>query len=432
MTLGMDRNATTHRRWQNTFLAGAIVFGLVALSDAMLTIYPRAAPWHLSEDGEFASELMIFVLAAVLMLGCVALGRRHDRKRAALIAEHEHWLPLLTERTGEGQVDLDVEAARLRPLALRSMGFVLVSVAVLVGVALGISVMSASADQLLKTGTRVPGEVLGAYKHSRGADTIQVSYTVGYDDRRFAEIVWDSDQQYAAGQQITVIVDRANPDRVRTLYDTNDDQTFSWVLLIGMIVGVTGLVLSISAAVNWWRRYRAVLATGWRVASVTVVPDYPVRRTRHMPDIHVEYRDGSRITLRAATSTHGSVPLKKLPNRRAWIGGTDRDMVVLFPHGRRHPAPYAVPAYALNLRAAAQPEAEAVPEDPAKVALVKRTYRLFMVAMGVWYAVLIAAATVLFVLDLLWPLFFVVVVGSLGPIPLAQIYFTRMRAALEK
>ncbi|MBE8521901.1 hypothetical protein ILP97_31190 [Amycolatopsis sp. H6(2020)] len=70
---------------------------------------------------------------------------------------------------------------------------------------------------------------------------------------------------------------------------------------------------------------------------MTVVPDYPVRRGRHLPDIEVAYRDGTRITVRAAMLSHGSVPMKHERSRRAWIGGTDRDMVVLFPHGRWRP-----------------------------------------------------------------------------------------------
>ncbi|MEA5363872.1 hypothetical protein VA596_30360 [Amycolatopsis sp., V23-08] len=428
MTLGMDRDATTHRRWQNTFLAGAIVFGLAALGDAAGTAYALTTPGYVFGDGEFAGELMVFVLAAALMFGCVAFGRWHDRRRAALVAEHGHWLPAPTGRNGLGSVDLDVETARLRPLALRSVGFVFVWLAVLAGVVAGFVAMGASADHLLKTGARVTGEVLGVYKHSRGPDTIYVAYPVGDGHFRYADIVWDSDRQYTKGQPITVFYDKADPDRVRTPDETNDDQTWMWALAIGVIAGVSGLVLSTIAAVNWRRRYRAVSATGWRSASVTVVPDYPVRKGRHMPDITVAYRDGSRITLRAATSSHGSVPLKHEPDRQAWIGGTDRDMVVLFPHGRWREPPFAVPAYALNLRSSAK-EAAPVPEDPEAAALVQRRLRWFLIGMAAWYAVLIAVCAVLLAQDLVWPLVFVGLVGSLAPVPLARIAFAWMQAA---
>ena len=428
----MDRDATKHRRWQNTFLAGAIVFGLVAVGDAAGTAYALTAPGYVFEDGELTGETMVFVLATALMLGCAALGRRHDGRRAALVAEHGHWLPELTERNGEGQVDLDAETARLRSLVLRSAGLVLVWVAVLAGVVAGFAAMSASADHLLKTGARVTGEVLGVYKHSQSADKIYVTYPVGSGDRRYADIVWDSGRLYTEGQQITVIYDKADPARVRTLDETNDDQSWTWVLVIGTVAGLSGLVFSVIAVVNWRRRYRAVRATGWRIASVTVVPDYPVRRNRHMPDIDVEYRDGSRITLRAATSTHGSVPLKHQPNRRAWIGGTDRDMVVLFPHGRRRKPPYAVPAYALDLRVEAKPAAAPAPEDPERAAFVQHKVRWFMIAIVGWYAALVAAMAVLLALDQYWPVFFVVAVGSIAPLPFVRLYFSRMRAGLEE
>jgi hypothetical protein len=90
--------------------------------------------------------------------------------------------------------------------------------------------------------------------------------------------------------------------------------------------------------------------TGWRVAAVTVVPDHPVRKGRHTPDIHVRYRDDSVIALRAATSTHGATVLKNRPDRQAWVGGWGRDMVVLFPYAPRRKRPYAVPVYAMSLR----------------------------------------------------------------------------------
>ncbi|MFI5589924.1 DUF3592 domain-containing protein [Amycolatopsis sp. NPDC051758] len=427
MTLGMDRGATTHRRWQNTFLAGAIVFGLVALGDAAGTVYALTAPGYVFEDGELVGELMVFVLAVALMLGCVALGRRHDRRRAALVAEPERWLPEPAGHDGQGQVDLDVETTRLRTLVLRSVGLVLVWMAVLAGVGAGFFAMSASSDHLLKTGVRVTGEVLGVYRHVRGDDTIYVVYPAGSGGYRYADIIWDSGRPYAEGQPITVVYDRDDPDRVRTLEETNNDQTWLWALVIGLVAGVSGLVLSVIAAVNWRRRYRAVRATGWRIASVTVVPDYPIRRGRHMPDINVVYRDGTRITLRAATSSHGSVPLKHEPDRQAWIGGTDRDMVVLFPHGRWREPPYAVPAYALDLRAAAKPAAE---PDPEQTAFVLRKYRRFVIVFSAGYAALIAAGVVLMVvLDLWWPLLFVVVVGSFAPVPLMKLYAARLRAA---
>ena len=105
MTLGMDWDATKHRQWQNTFMAGAIVFGLAALGDAAGTGYALTAPGYVFEDGELASEIMAFVLAVALMAGCAGLRWWHERRRAALVAEPGTWLPALTGNNGPEQVD---------------------------------------------------------------------------------------------------------------------------------------------------------------------------------------------------------------------------------------------------------------------------------------------------------------------------------------
>lgn len=106
---------------------------------------------------------------------------------------------------------------------------------------------------------------------------------------------------------------------------------------------------SVFAGAAWRRRYRAVLKTGWRSATVTVVPDYPIRKNRDMPDLHVSYDDGTNARLRALASTHGSTKLRHEPDRKAWVGGTGRTMVVLFERGRWRNVPYAVPAKALGM-----------------------------------------------------------------------------------
>lgn len=351
MELGLDRDATRYRRWRNVYFAGTVVFGMVTVMDLAGTGYGLSDSDYVFGDGELPAEIAIFAGGTALTAACAFLAWRHARRRAEQVgpAGSGLWLPPLTDRDGDGQVDLGVETARLRPLAVRALALLVLWLALLAGGLVGFAALSASADRLLATGTHVTGRVLDAYHPRRGSSTIYVEYPVG-QDWKFAEISWESDRAYVPGQAITVVYDPADPTRVRTPDETNDDQFWSWVCGIGALGALGGIPFSALAAVNWRRRYRAVRRTGWRIASVTVVPDYPVRKNRHMPDIHVEYRDGSRIMLRAAQSSHGSVPLKKQPNRLAWIGGTDQDIVVLFPHGRWRTPPYAVPAYPLTAR----------------------------------------------------------------------------------
>ena len=149
---------------------------------------------------------------------------------------------------------------------------------------------------------------------------------------------------------MTVVYDRDDPSDVRTVEERNENQYSVGFLVVPLLLALAGVPFSLVAAAGWARRYRAVRATGWRIASVTVVPDYPVRQGRHAPDIHVGYRDGSGIRLRAASSTHGATSLKDRPDRRAWVGGWGSAMVVLVPHGRWRKGPYAVPAFAKTTR----------------------------------------------------------------------------------
>ncbi|QKV73870.1 hypothetical protein [Amycolatopsis sp. Hca4] len=120
----------------------------------------------------------------------------------------------------------------------------------------------------------------------------------------------------------------------------------SWILGLCLL---TAAGFALLASLRWRRRHRAVLRTGWRAASVTVRPDYPVRTLRHLPDLLVDYRDGSRAELRASVSTHGSTYLWHQPGRPAWVGGSGPDMVVLFARGDRR-RPYAVPAFGRRSR----------------------------------------------------------------------------------
>ncbi len=405
------------------------------------TTYALLDPGYVFEDDELLGEITVFVLGAALAVGCALLARRHNRRRTEQVSDPENWLPPEVTRTGEGQVDLEVETARLQPLALRALGLVLVWLIVFAGVVFGFVTMAQSSDKLLATGTRVYGTVLSAYHPSKGTATIDVTYPVG-NSLKEAEVVWDSDHRYAPGQSITVIYDPADPSRVRTLYETNDDQFWVWVFVIGLIAALSGIPIAGVAASKWGHRYRAVRRTGWRVASVTVVPDYPVRRGRHAPDIHVEYADGSRITLRTSMSSHGAVPLKNEPDRRAWVGGADQDMVVLFPHGRWRPTPYAVPAYALTARTAGKrkaahpvvPEIEPEPQTELEAAVLARVHKLrtHWIVAGVGWSLAIVAAFVLIGLDQLGPAAMIGLGGVVGLVAHYKLVLSPLTAEIRE
>ncbi|WP_410612821.1 DUF3592 domain-containing protein [Amycolatopsis sp. lyj-109] len=262
------------------------------------------------------------------------------------MTEDLRWLPP-DEAVDDGTVDLAAQTRKLPALGRRALVLTVLWLVVAGGVFAGLIAFERPSADLLRNGVRVTGTVLQAEDRPRA---IHVSYDV-QGDLRFATIAVNSGRRYTEGGTVTVIYDPANPARVRTPLEDGMDHrgsVFFWILAL---CALTAAALSLVASIRWRRRHRAVLRTGWRPASITVQPDYPIRTGRHLPDILVEYRDGSRAELRASMSSHGSTSLRHQPGRPAWVGGSGKDMVVIFPTGRRRHRPYAVPAFGRKPRA---------------------------------------------------------------------------------
>ncbi|QKV79162.1 DUF3592 domain-containing protein [Amycolatopsis sp. Hca4] len=292
-------------------------------------------------------------VALVAVAGSAVWGVRRllvsARNRAAAGANgFGGWLPPPTHHDHDRRIDFAAETGRLRGIAWRTSGFVLVWAALAGAGVTGLVLLDQAADELLATGARFPGEVVSVQTYSRGGMAFQVTYGA-----RSAEIVRDSRRTYHVGEQVTVIVDRADPDRVRTSSETNESRFAVNLGIVSIVAGSLGTLFAALAAVSWWLRARAVAVTGWRNATVDIVRVFVPRGRslrRPPPEIHVRYREGTGITLRAMSSTHGANALSDFTDRLAWVGGWGRHMVVLFPNGPRRPGPYAVPAYALTRR----------------------------------------------------------------------------------
>ncbi|MCR6482803.1 DUF3592 domain-containing protein [Amycolatopsis sp. OK19-0408] len=253
------------------------------------------------------------------------------------------WLP---PEGDEGPPDPAACTAKLRVFGRRALVVAVVWLLAAGGVFAGLIAYERPAGQLLEDGVRATGTVLRFDDDPRA---IRLSFDVR-GELRYATVPVHSGRRYIEGRTLTVIYDPANLSRVRTVLEDGVDPrpaALLWLLALGVLVCAG---FSLVASLRWRRRHRAVVRTGWRAASVTVQPDYPVRALRHLPDILVEYRDGSRAELRASTSSHGSTRMRHQPERPAWVGGSGPDMVVLFSRGdlRR---PYAVPAFGRKPRA---------------------------------------------------------------------------------
>ncbi|MDQ7802435.1 DUF3592 domain-containing protein [Amycolatopsis sp. A133] len=319
------------RRWVWFALPAAVV-AVFAFSPEVVAAY-----------GMTPAFVVGFTAAAAL----VVLGVR--RRRATTSTNgFGGWLPPPTGHDHDRRIDFTSETGRLRRFARHGVALVLIWVALAGSGVTGLVLLDRAADELLATGARTSGEVVSVQNLTRGRMTFQVRYGT-----RTAKIVRGSKDSYAAGEKVTVIYDRADPDRVRTTKEENEDQFAVNLGIVSIVAGSLGTLFAAWAAVGWWRRARAVAATGWRNATVDVVRVFPgtgKSLRRPPPEIHVRYREGTGIVLRAVSSTHGANALADFTDRLAWVGGWGRHMVVLFPNGPRRPGPYAVPAYAMNLR----------------------------------------------------------------------------------
>ncbi|MGW3961028.1 DUF3592 domain-containing protein [Amycolatopsis sp. NPDC005003] len=252
------------------------------------------------------------------------------------MGDEAEWLP---GADGDDSADLTDETRRLRVLGWRALAIAAVWFLAVAGTFTGLVLYESSAGRLLRDGIQVPGEVLLLEQHP---PAIYVAYTVRGKER-YADIPLSSNRRYTKGATVTVVYDPADPAHARTTLEDGIDPrgpAYFWMLGVGLLAGV---VFSLIGWGRWSLRHEAVRRTGWRPATVTVRPD-PSPRYRHWPDLLVEYRDGSRAELRATLSSHRSTWLHTQPDRPAWVGGTAREMVVLFDlgPGRRR---FAVPAF---------------------------------------------------------------------------------------
>jgi hypothetical protein len=331
-------------RRRRGWLVVTVIAVLVFLFFGAGTTYSLLAPTYVFEEGELPGEAAILTGSlALAAFGAYRLRAPDDRMRTR-VPDFGAWLPARDATNGEGRVDLDAEIARLRRTALRAAGLALAWVAVFAAGLAGLIAADRAAADLLATGVRVEGVVLSVHSPVKGTPSIWVRYH-SPGESWTEEITRDSGRVYNAGDVVTVFYDAADPEHLRTAEEANENGILIGFSVLPLIVGFAALPFASVAAAGWRRRARAVAGTGWRVATVTVPPGHG--RVR---DVRVRFRDGSGIALCCAWSTHGPGVLAGGEDRRAWVGGWGRQMVVLVPYGPDTPGPCAVPAYAAGPR----------------------------------------------------------------------------------
>lgn len=342
MTLGID-HSEPRRLWRKrtAWLVASGFFTFVFLLFVGGTTYALTASGYVWEEGELPIEIGVIAVSVALALFAGLRSQRLGTQAAELedeLCPHETlWLPSEPEPVAD---DVAAMTPRLRVYSHRAA---LLGGAWLVALALGVSgffLMDSVGQRLLDEGARTVGTVVSVHDARRGTSTITVEYSER-GEVRLAEINRDSDLDYTSGQLVTVVFDPADPERVRTLDERNDNGFLSIGSLLLTIIACIGLPASVIAARNWRRRHDAVLDSGWYKGRAHVS-----HYLKQVPKIAVTYRDGSEIALKGSTSTHAPGAFGEFYDMPVWVGGAGRDMVVLLPRGRTHDGLHAVPVHA--------------------------------------------------------------------------------------
>ncbi|WP_236796947.1 DUF3592 domain-containing protein [Amycolatopsis sp. GM8] len=338
---GIRRPRLTRDRYLLGFLCSLALLGLVTAA-----VFDGPAPDVDTVIGglvilSVASIPSVFTAARTVHWG-LRVRRRRNVIAAATAAGKlppapDSWVP-----PGAGDPE---PVARLRVLAWRASGIVVLWLTVLAVGIVGLDQLSRSAQHLLDIGTRVTGTVLDVSRPAKGYWTIDVRYPGGAGPRT-AVIYLDVNREIEPGQEITVVYDPADPARVRTLDDENSNQFLVSAFVIPLLVALVVLPFAVAAAAGWFFRRRSVRRTGWHRADVVVTRVY-----RGSDKITATYPDGSEVELRSAISTHSASRRAGIRPQRAWIGGEAKTMVMLFP-GDETRKPYAAPVSAKKPRVA--------------------------------------------------------------------------------
>jgi hypothetical protein len=299
-------------------------------------------PWV---DGELAAEIITIVGSLLLAVFTGFRARSYGRQAATLEAQLS--LQMISLPPAEDSVDADIQAQtpRLRTYSRRAAAICAAWVVALLLGASGFVLLNETGQRLLDQGTQTAGTVVSVHNARARSSSIMVRYMQGDIDRT-TKIYRDSNRNYTPGLGVTVFYDRADPGRVRTLDERNDNQFVTWSAYLLVIVACVMVPFSVLAARGWRRRYQAVRISGWRKGAARVS-----QHSTMLAEIAVKYRDGSRIALKAVTSLHAPHALGESSGVPVWVGGAGRDMVVLMPRRGVRKAFHAVPVRVAGPRA---------------------------------------------------------------------------------
>ncbi|MEV6626380.1 DUF3592 domain-containing protein [Amycolatopsis sp. NPDC051106] len=315
----------------------ALWVGIVAVFSVLSGLGAAGAAYSLiTGDGNpLGYAILLFGALVFAVFGWYGL-RVFDRGVLSAARDFGRWLPAADPADGD-HPELD---ARMRRAFRRSTGFAVGWAVVLAAGFTDVALVGAAADDLLATGFHEPGVVVGVFHSRKSTSHIQVSHGDRTDD-----LVWESDRRYQVGEQVVVIYDPADPARVRTEDEANEDQVQLGFGVVAVLVALFGLPFWIGRAAGWRRRIRTVERTGWRRAGVSDGPG--PHDGRHLA---AKFRDGTDVTLRRSWAFLRLSPSAGWKNKQGWIGGWGKSMVVGIENG-----PYVLAVHAIRDRVSRSP-----------------------------------------------------------------------------
>jgi hypothetical protein len=291
------------------WVAIVVVFSVLSGLGAAATAYSL-----LSGDDDLPGHVILLTCSLPFAAISWYALRLLDRSTPAAARDFGRWLPAADPADGD-HPELD---ARMRRASRRATGFAVGWAVVLAAGAIDVALVGAAAEDPLATGVQESGVVVNERARAKGT-----SYAWVPHGDRTDKTVWESDHGYYVGDQVVVIHDPADPTRVRTADDENEDQVQLAFGIVPMLVALFGLPFWIGRAAGWRRRIRTVERTGWRRAGVTDGPGPHEGRY-----LDAKFRDGTDVTLRRSWAFLRLSPSAGWQNKQAWVGGWGKAMVV--------------------------------------------------------------------------------------------------------
>ncbi|MEV4316464.1 DUF3592 domain-containing protein [Actinocrispum sp. NPDC049592] len=201
----------------------------------------------------------------------------------------------MLRRGSAARLTFTPEGGTARVRALRRTGLVLLLVAgiLLIGFFLALELVTSGEEQLFREGARTPGVVTEYNRSARGGGTMDVRFAIDETERVRTVRLNTSSPPYQVGQQVTVIYDRSDPERIRTDAEQNEPFGEVTLLILALVTGVMLLPAGLAVWLRWGGRYSEARDLGWRHGQASI----RLKGGRRILDVRLD--NGRTLCLRA-------------------------------------------------------------------------------------------------------------------------------------